>query len=166
MEKIELSFDMLAKASELIKVLTAEQIDISRILNYEHNFNRLERLEAEDLEKLGIETIAAMDLVANAKYIAEKLHKECHIEYDRVSATRYFDGALEFLKKKGDVKDSDAARKRFVDQDPEYLVIKSKRDSWLALTLWLDNKYNSFLNKHLWVKKEIDRRIARRGTNE
>lgn len=165
MDKIELSFDMLAKASELIKIFDAESVDVSKIVNYENNFNKLERLEAEDLEKLGIETITAMDYVTNAKYIAEKLYKECHIEYDRVAASLYFDKSVDFLKQK-DVKDTDAARKKFVDQHEEYLTIKGKRDSWAVLVSWLESKNSSFLNKHLWVKKEIDRRIARRGTNE
>ena len=154
-DSLELSFLMLPKIGQLYDSLTPEYVNLSKLRHYEELFGKPESLRGEDLEALGMQTLRAMDLAVDYLYVANRFAKYAHLQYDRKAAHVYFVGAPEYLSKAG-VKDSHSARDKYCDQEPSFLECKNLRDSWEALTEWLQNKYQIFNWKHQWVKAQIN----------
>lgn len=154
LESIELSSELIANLDEYIGVVTPEHVDLSKVKYYEEEFNKNETIQAEDVELLGVQTLKAMDLVADYAYVADRFAKHAHVLLDKAAATIYYTTAPAFITKSNS-KDGDGARNKFIDQEPAYTNAKDLRDGWMALKDYLDNKYNIFKEKHYWVKKRI-----------
>lgn len=153
-ESIELNSELIANMEEYFGAVTPEHVDLSKIKYYENEFNKYETIAAEDIELLGVQTLKAMDLVADYSYVADRFAKHAHVLLDKTAATIYYTTAPAFITKSNS-KDGDGARNKFIDQEPGYTNAKDLRDGWLALKDFLDNKYNIFKEKHYWIKKRI-----------
>lgn len=154
-DSFELSNKMLVDIGKYFVAIKPEFVDLSRLKYYEDKFNSFEHLPASELGTLALETIRAMDLAINYHYIATRFSKYGHIQYDRVAGMLFLTQAEVWLKQNG-AKDSIEARKKFVDQHPDYTNVKLLRDSWEALADLLYQKKDIFLQRHMWVKKCID----------
>ncbi len=163
-QNLELTVSMLPKLNELFFVMSPDFVDITRMLHYESKFNEIQHLKDQDFEMLGLETIRAMDLAADYAYIAKRFAKFAHVQYDKQSADLYFKEAGDALEVAG-MKDSHSSREKWIDQNADFVKSKNLRDGWQAFVEWLDHKRDSFLQKHMWIKKQIDMRTAERGVS-
>ncbi len=161
-DEIELTISMLPRMSELFLAMSPDIVDISKIKHYESKFNGLDHLKDQDFETLGLETIRARDLAMDYSYIAKRFADYAHVQYDKKAADLYFTDAAKGLEEKG-VKDSHSAREKYIDGAADFVTYKNLRDSWKAFVEWLNQKSDSFLQKHMWVKKQIDVRVSERG---
>ncbi len=158
-DKIKLDLELLSQVQSKFQELTPDVVDLSEIKEYEGQFNRLERIDCIDFEKLSMNTLRAMDLAADYSYVSKRFADYSHVQVDRVAAFLYFTEAPKYLQANG-VKDSDAAKTKYVDQHETYTKVKDIRNSWLALYDWLLAKKEIFQQKHFLVKKRLDQEIT------
>lgn len=160
-DTLELTVKMLPKIEDLLVAFTPDYVDFSKIKKYEDDFNEYQSLKFDDIEKLGMDTIRAYDIATDYQYIASRFAKAAHVLLDKTAATIYLSEAPSILDKLK-MKDGADARNKVVDQCDEYIKYKNIRDAWNMLVEWLDNKRQSFLNKHNWVKRETLKLVSER----
>lgn len=154
-KQVELNIADLSDIETYYKNVSPDLVDLSKLKGYEKMFLEIDEIPKSDVEKLAMHSLRAMDIAASYYYVAKRLKDYAHMQYDKLGADVYFNKIPELLKK-NDVKDTDAARKRFLDADSTYLEAKDKENAWEALSVYLLQKREDFLQKHMWVKKKID----------
>lgn len=158
----ELRSEMLANIGTFFVSMSPESVDISRLKFYEEKFNKFESIPFTEFHNLALESIRAIDLAIDYYYVASRFAKYADLQFDRVSAILFLTKAEAWLSA-NKIKDSVEARKRFVEQDPEYTNIKMLKDSWDALAQWVFQKKDAFLQKHMWIKKCMEQQLGNSG---
>lgn len=160
----ELRSEMLANIGTFFVSISPEAIDLSRLKFYENKFNKFESIPSSEFHNLALETIRAMDLSVDYYYVASRFAKYADLQCDRVYSITFLTKAEMWLTS-NKIKDSVEARKKFVEQDPEYTHVKMLKDSWEALAQWIFQKKDIFLQKHMWIKKCMDQQTGTGANN-
>lgn len=155
---LELNQTLLANLEKCFDTFSPDYADLSKIRYYDNIFDQPETSQGEDLEKLGQDAIRAMSLATDYYYVATRFAKYASALLDKSEAQAYFIDAPRYLASQGN-KDTDAARKMAVAQLDAVLKVRTLKDAWLALADWLNNRFNIYLQKHHWVRKQIDTKV-------
>ena len=118
-----LSHKMLPDLANLIFKIKPENVSIKAIQDYDAQFNNFDHITAQDFDTLGMKTIHAMDIAIDWFYVASRFAKYAHTQYDKKSANLYIDIVPAKMASQG-VKDTDAGRNRFLDQEEDFVSYK------------------------------------------
>lgn len=129
-----------------------KSIDMGKIAEYSNKIGDITNLSHGAANLYLKDFIVAYDLAASAFAIATKCEIKAKDYLNMQEDIAYLDKAGAYLESKG-IKDTDAARKRYVNIDSEVIKAKDVYAKAQAMTLLLKNKLASFRFTYEALKK-------------
>lgn len=129
-----------------------QSIDITGIARYTKKVSEIPNITRLSAPEYIRDFIMAYDLVATMLSDLTRYFLRAKSSLDTLESIAYVDKAADFLKSK-EIKDTDAARKRYIDIDEEVIEARDLVSQITAMDQLLKNKLTLFKAAHDDVKK-------------
>ena len=141
------------------KALTAveqnlQKIDVTKLVEYTRKIRDIGSLNKMMAPSYLRDFIIAYDICGSMLAMAVRYDLDATTELETAKAIAYLDKAGDYLKDKG-IKESSAARERYVFVDPDVIASSNTKAKTTALVVLLKNKLQDFRMAHDDVKKMV-----------
>lgn len=140
--------------NELVKISEdLAKIDVTKLVYYSKRVMDINQaLDPGNSSLLIRDFIIAYDIANNLYASAIKSDMRADSALKQAESIAYLDRAGEYLKSR-DIKDSSAAREKYVPIDPDVLTAKELKAKTAAISKFLANKLQEFRSSHESVRK-------------
>jgi len=131
-----------------------QKIDVTKLVEYTRKIKDIGSLNKMMAPSYLRDFIIAYDICGSMLAMAVRYDLDASTELETAKAIAYLDNAGEYLKNKG-IKESSAARERYVAIDATVITASNTKAKTTALVMLLKNKLQDFRMAHDDVKKMV-----------
>lgn len=131
-----------------------QTVDVTKLVEYTRKIKDIGSLNKMMAPSYLRDFIIAYDLCGSMLAAAVRYDLDATTELETAKAIAYLDKAGDYLKDKG-IKESSAARERYVAIDPDVIASSNTKAKTTALVVLLKNKLQDFRMAHDDVKKMV-----------
>ncbi len=131
-----------------------QKIDVTKLVEYSRKIKDIGSLNKMMAPTYLRDFIIAYDVCGSMLAMAVRYDLEATTELETAKAIAYLDKAGDYLKDKG-IKESSAARERYVAIDAQVIAASNTKAKTTALVYLLKNKLQDFRMAHDDVKKMV-----------